>query len=100
VKRLSASTLLSALAAATLASAQVSPSDPPPGATPQMQDPTIPPSQPSAATSNEDSKTNRQALLMKHCMTQVHGAQPGMSAQDVKDFCDKQVNRNPSPQKE
>ena len=65
-----------------------------------MQDPRMPTSQPSAATSDEDSKTNRQALLMKHCMTQVHGAQPRMSEQDVKDFCDKQVNRNRSPQKD
>jgi len=100
VTRLSASIGLSALAVATLATAQVNPSDPPPGATPQMQDPTTPPSHPSEATTNEDSKTNRQALLMKHCMTQVQGAQPGMSKQDVKDFCDKQVNRNPSPQKD
>jgi hypothetical protein len=100
VKRISAPIVLSALAAATLATAQVSPSDPPPGATPQMQDPTTPPSHPSAATTNEDSKTNRQALLMQHCMTQAHGAQPGMSEKDAKDFCDRQVNRSSSPQRD
>jgi hypothetical protein len=100
VKRLSPLIAVSSLAAAAVAGAQVSPADPPPGVTPQTQGPIAPPSRPSAATSSEDGKSERQALLMKHCMTQVHGAQPGMSEKDAKDFCDKQVNRNPSPQRD
>jgi hypothetical protein len=97
VKRPSAALMLTALLA-TVANAQVSPADPPPGAAPQTPSPAAPPSHPSTGTDSEGSKTDRQAQLMKHCMIQVQGAQPDMAEKDAKEFCDKQVNRKSSPQ--
>ncbi len=97
MKRVSAGFALIALAAATLAIAQVSPAAPPPSATPQQQAPTTPPSDPSAGTGSDNRSADKEAM-MKDCLTQVQSANPGVPANDIKAFCDREVNNATAPQ--
>jgi len=90
VKR--AALAFAALAATTVAIAQVNPAGPPASNSQQQQGPnsTTPPSDPNAGTSSEGSKASQQAM-MKDCMTQVQAANPGVLEQDIKKFCEKEI---------
>jgi cytoskeletal protein RodZ len=109
MKRLSAAFALTTLAAATLALAQPA----------QTPDTTAPPSdtqsqmqsQPSDQSSSADQSSSTQSTdqsttqgggtadketLMKTCMSQVQASNPNVSQKDIKDFCDREVNRSAS----
>jgi hypothetical protein len=105
MKRLTAGFALTALAAATLALAQTAQtpdtSAPPADTQSQMQ------SQPSdqsassqstdqSTTSTTQSGTADKETLMKTCMSQVQASNPNVSQKDIKDFCDREVNRSSS----
>jgi hypothetical protein len=90
VKRLALA--LAALAAATVAIAQVNPTEPP-ASTTQQQHSTTPPSDPNAGMSSESSKASQQAL-MKDCMTQVQAANPGVPGKDIKKFCENEISKS------
>jgi hypothetical protein len=81
-----------ALAAATVAIAQVNPAEPPASNTQRQQSPksTTPPSEQNPGMSSESGKASQQAL-MKDCMTQVQAANPGVLEQDIKKFCEKEI---------
>ena len=86
---------LAALAAATVAIAQVNPAEPPASTTQQQQSPnsTTPPSDPNTGMSSESSKASQQAL-MKDCMTQVQAANPGVPEKDIKKFCENEISKS------
>ena len=95
---------LAALAASTVALAQQAPppSEPPPSTTqpppstePQDQstDPATTPSDPDASPNSN----SRQDTLRRECLTQVTAANPGVPADDIKNFCDKEVNQATQP---
>ena len=78
---------LAALAAATIALAQTTPSspaEPPASTTPQER--TTPPPDSGSRASDADMQA-----LMKDCVTQVQAANPSVSAQDVQAYCEKQI---------
>jgi len=90
MKRLFPVFALTALAAATLATAQQTPSSTqPPANTSQSQSQRTPPS--------DTSKADKEAL-MKNCITQTKADHPGATANDVKDYCKKKVESYTSPQ--
>lgn len=101
MRRLTAAFALTALAAAGIAMAQTAPTDPQSSApSQQSQAPSDSTSSQSAApsASTQSSSADKQAL-MKDCLTQVQAANPNVSQKDVKDFCDREVNkRSTSPQ--
>jgi len=89
MKRLFPVFALTALAAATVATAQQTPpSAQPPASTSQSQRQTTPP---------DTSKPDKQAL-MRNCIAQTKTDHPGATANDVKDYCKKRVESNTSPQ--
>jgi len=90
MKRFSAVFALTALAATTLGLAQQT--APPPASSPSAS---TSPSDPGARESSDSTKADKQAL-MKDCLSQVRTANPGVPEKDIKDFCNKEVNR-PSP---
>lgn len=91
MKRFSPVLALTALAATVALAQQTPPPAEPPADTPS----TVPaPSDPNASP-DSTSSANKQAL-MKDCLTQVKAANPGVPDQDIKNFCDKQINQ-PSP---
>ena len=89
MKRLFPVVALTALAAATVATAQQTPSSAqPPASTSQSQ--TTPPS--------DTSRADKEAL-MRNCITQTQADHPGATASDVKDYCKKRVESDTSPQR-
>ena len=105
MKRFSALFALAALAAATAGMAQQAPppadppsstAQPPASTAPQEQssDPAPAPSSDPGASTNGQS---RQEMLMRECMQQVTAANPGVPANDIKNFCDKEVNQATQP---
>ena len=96
MRRLSALFALTVLATTIALAQQATPQSPPASTNPQGQSPSTQPSDPSAGTSNESSNADKQAM-MKACMTQIQAANPSVLAKDVKNFCDKEINR-PRPQ--
>jgi hypothetical protein len=103
MRRVTAAFALTALAAATIAMAQTTPTDPQASAPPSQQsqapaDPSASSQSTAPSASSESSSSDKQAL-MKDCLTQVQAANPNVSQKDVKDFCDREVNkRSSSPQ--
>jgi len=88
MKRLFPVFALTAIAAATVATAQQTPSSAqPPASTSQSQ--TTPPS--------DTSRADKEAL-MRNCITQTQADHPGATAKDVKDYCKKRVESYTSPQ--
>jgi len=87
MKRLSVILALAALGAAGGALAQQTPpsSAAPPASTSQQEQTT-------------PGKVDKQAL-MKDCLTKITAANPNASQQDVKAYCDKQVERYSTPPK-
>ena len=92
---------LTALMAATAAFAQTTPpsttAEPPTSTTPQEQSPgpATPESTPNASTNSAD----REAL-MNDCLKQVQAANPNVSADQVRNFCEKEINgasQSPKP---
>ena len=89
MKRLFPVFALTAIAAATVATAQQTPSSAqPPASTSQSQ--TTPPS--------DSSKADKEALMRK-CIAQTKTDHPGATASDVKDYCKKRVESDTSPQR-
>ena len=89
MKRLFPVFALTAIAAATVATAQQTPSSAqPPASTSQSQ--TTPPS--------DTSRADKEAL-MRNCITQTQADHPGATAKDVKDYCKKRVESDTSPQR-
>jgi len=94
MKRLFPVFALTALGAATAATAQQTPpSAQPPSSTSQSQSQTTPPSD----TSSQSSKADTQSL-MRNCIAQTQKDHPGATANDVKDYCKKKVESYTSPQ--
>ena len=90
MKRLFPVFALTAIAAATVATAQQTPSSAqPPASTSRSQSQTTPPS--------DSSKADKEAL-MRNCITQTQADHPGATAKDVKDYCKKRVESYTSPQ--
>ena len=88
MKRLFPVFALTAIAAATVGTAQQTPSSAqPPASTSQSQ--TTPPS--------DTSRADKEAL-MRNCITQTQADHPGATAKDVKDYCKKRVESYTSPQ--
>ena len=85
---------LAALAAGTVALAQqTTPPSPSQSRTsPDPQEQTAPPADSSARMTEAD----KQALMNK-CLSQVQAANPNVSAQDVKAYCDKEIKSMESP---
>lgn len=91
MKRFSPVLALTALAATVALAQQTPPPAEPPADTPSTAPaPSVPNASPDSTSS-----ANKQAL-MKDCLTQVKTANPGVPDQDIKNFCDKQINQ-PSP---
>jgi hypothetical protein len=88
MKRLSAVLALAALGAAAGALAQQ----------PYPQSSTAPPASSSQQEQTTPSQADKQAL-MKDCLTKVGAANPNASQQDIKAYCDKQVEKYSNPQK-
>jgi len=86
MKRLFPVFALTALAAATVATAQQTPAQPP-ASTSRSQSQTMPPS--------DTSKTDKEAL-MRNCIAQTKTEHPGAIASDVKDYCKKRVESSQS----
>ena len=84
---------LGALAAASFALAQQAGPAPESQASPAPQEQTAPPADSSSSMSEADKQT-----LMKDCMRQVQAANPGVSANDVQAYCQKQVQNYSPPQ--
>lgn len=102
MKRLTATFALTALAAATIALAQ-SPNTSAPPADTQSQTQSQQPSDQSPSSQRSDQSTTQSGsadkeTLMKSCLSQVQAANPNVSQKDIKDFCDREVNRASSPQ--
>jgi hypothetical protein len=100
MKRLSPVFALTALAAATVAIGQQTPtSAEPPSDTNQSQSQAAPPSETMrpSDTSNESRKADRQEL-MANCITRVQANNPIATAKEIKDVCKKRVNSYSSPQ--
>jgi hypothetical protein len=90
MKRLFPVFALTALAAATVATAQQTPSSAqPPASTSRSQSQTTPPSDPR--------KADKEAL-MRNCIAQTKTDHPGATANDVKDYCMKRVESSTPPQ--
>ena len=87
MKRLSAVFALTALGAATVGLAQQ----------PYSQTPQQPPASSSQQTA--PSQADKQAL-MKDCLTKIQAANPQASKEDVKAYCDKNVQEHSCPKKE
>ena len=89
---------LLALMAASAAVAQVTPApsaaEPPPSATPQEQStsPTTPPSDSSTSSNSADAQA-----LMKDCLSQVKAANPNVSDQDIRKFCENEISKATAP---
>ena len=104
MSKLSTTLLLTALGATSVAFAQqpaeTSAQQPPSSTAPQEESPnaTAPPSDPSAPSSSESTQEYKQTL-MKRCMTQVQASNPGVSQQDIRQFCEREVNAAPPPQR-
>lgn len=104
MKRFPAVLALTALAAAAVGVAQQTPpsTEPPASTSPQEQSPnqSAAPSDPGARTdpSASPNSDSRREQLMKDCISQVTTANPGVAAQDIKNFCDKEVNQASTPQ--
>jgi hypothetical protein len=109
MKRLIAAFALTTLAASTIALAQTAQtpdtSAPPSDTQSQMQ--SQQPSQPSdqgTSSSGSDQSTTQSGTadketLMKTCISQVQASNPNVSQKDIKDFCDREVNKpSSSPQ--
>ena len=88
MKRLSAVLALAALGAAAGALAQQ----------PYPQSSTTPPASSSQQEQTTPSKADKQAL-MKDCLTKVTAANPNASQKDIKEYCDKQVEKSSTPPK-
>ena len=99
MKRPSPVFALTALAAATVATAQQTPpsAEAPPD-TNQSQSQTMPPSQtaPPSDTSSGISKAEKKEL-MEHCITQVQADNPSATANDIKDVCKQRLKSYSSP---
>ena len=102
MKRLTAGFALTTLAAATLALAQTAqtPDTAAPPADTQSQMQSQPSDQSSSSQSADQSTTQSgtadKETLMKTCMSQVQASNPNVSQKDIKDFCDREVNRSSS----
>ena len=106
MKRLTAAFAVTTLAAATLALAQ-SPQTPDtsaPPSDPQSQMQSQPSDQSSSSSTDQSASsqsttqggTADKETLMKTCMSQVQASNPNVSQKDIKDFCDREVNRSAS----
>jgi hypothetical protein len=102
MKRLTAAFALTTLAAATLALAQSAqtPDTSAPSSDTQSQMQSQPSDQSSSSQSTDQSTTQSgtadKETLMKTCMSQVQASNPNVSQKDIKDFCDREVNRSAS----
>ena len=89
---------LTALFAATAAFAQTTPpsttAEPPTSTTPQEQSP--PPATSESDTNASTSSADRQAL-MNDCLKQVQAANPNVSDNDVRKFCENEINGASQP---
>jgi hypothetical protein len=84
---------LGALAAASFALAQQATPAPETQSSPAPQEQTAPPADSTRSLSEADKQT-----LMNDCMRQVQAANPGVSANDVQAYCQKQVQNYSSQQ--
>ena len=103
MKRLTAGFALTTLAAAAIALAQTpqTPDTSAPPADTQSQTQSQQPSDQSPGSQSADqsatqSGTADKDALMKSCMSQVQASNPNVSQKDIKDFCDREVNRSSS----
>lgn len=110
MKRLTAAFALTTLAAATLALAQSAqtPDTSAPPSDPQSQMQSQPSDQSSSSSTDQSASTQStdqsttqsgtadKETLMKTCMSQVQASNPNVSQKDIKDFCDREVNRSAS----
>ena len=102
MKRLIAAFALTTLAAATIALAQTAqtPDTSAPPADTQAQTQSQQPSDQTPSSQSADPSTQSgtadKDTLMKTCMSQVQASNPNVSQKDIKDFCDREVNRSSS----
>lgn len=89
---------LLALMTASAAVAQVTPApstaEPPASASPQEQttSPATPPSDSSTSPNSADAQA-----LMKDCLTQVKAANPNVSDDDIRKFCENEISKATAP---
>ena len=90
---------LTAFMAATAAFAQTSPpsstAEPPTSTTPQQESPGPATADPGTSTNSADMQA-----LMNDCLKQVQAANPNVSQDDVRKFCENEINRASQPPKE